>query len=134
MTVFADSSQLYAAADALFARMLQEHPQAIKPLYRSRLVARMKTWAPTGELLVNAHHNPLQTTFGPSTAKAEIEIELAADDLHRILLGELKMTKALGRGAITLRGPVFKAAPLAALFRRGQDIYPLVLQELGIQY
>lgn len=134
MPVFASTDQLYAAAEELFVQMAEKHPDTIVPLQKSRLVVKLTTTDPAGEILVNARHNPLQTAFGPTAVRPELEIYLSADDLHRILLGRLGLLRALGSGALKVRGAVHKSAALADLFQRGQDVYPTILQGMGISY
>lgn len=134
MGVFANTEQLYLVAEDLFTRMLSEHPDAIKPLYRSRLIARLSTSTPAGQIWVNARHNPLQTAFGNQSLRPELDIQLSADNLHQILLGQLSLPKAVGSGAVKVRGPVFKVAALGELFIQGKEVYPYVLQDLKIAY
>ncbi len=132
MTVFTDTEQLYHVAAGLFERMLADYPEAIKPLYRSRLIARLSTSNPAGQIWVNARHNPLQTAFGRLTLRPELDITLSADDLHQILLGRLGLSKAVGNGAVKVRGNLLKVVTLGELFDQAQVVYPDVLQSQGI--
>jgi hypothetical protein len=132
MTIFANTEQLYQVAAGLFERMLADYPEAIKPLYRSRLIARLSTTNPAGQIWVNARHNPLQTAFGRLTLRPELDITLGADDLHEILTGRLALPKAVGNGAVKVRGNLLKVTTLGELFYKGREVYPLVLQDQGI--
>ena len=134
MPIFASSDQLYAVAEQLFIQMEQQHPDTIEPLQKSRLVVQLSTAEPAGTILVNARYKPLRTAFGSNSIRPELEIRLKADDLHLILLGKLGLTRALGSGAVKVRGAVHKSAALGDLFHRGQDVYPTILQEMNISY
>ncbi len=134
MPVFASTDQVYAVAEELFARMQQRHPETIQPLQKSRLIVKLTTSDPAGEILVNARYNPIRTAVGPTTVQPELEIIVGADDLHRILLGKLGLFKAVTSGSVRVRGAVFKTAALGPLFQRGQDVYPGILRDLNIGY
>lgn len=134
MPIFVNSEQLYQVADGLFVRMLAEYPEAIQPMYRSRLIVRLSTSNPAGQIWVNARHNPLRTSFGNNSLRPELDIHLSADNLHQILIGRLSLPKAVGNGAVKVRGPILKVAALSDLFVKGQVVYPAVLQAQGITY
>ena len=129
MTTFADIDQFYTVTRALFARIERDDPGAADAILASRLVIRLRISDPAAEIMIDGRKRPVQTTFGPSSLRPTLDIELAADTLHRIMLGELSMTKALANGQLKVRGPVWKAMALADLFRRGQALYPAVLRE-----
>jgi putative sterol carrier protein len=133
MPIFASDEQLYVCTEVLFDRIQTEYPSAARAFAGSRLVVRLKTSEPEAEIFVNGRQNPLKTSFGPSADRADLDIELTADTLHLILMGDLPLGKALGSGSLRVRGPVFRALSLAELFQRGQSIYPEILQQQGIQ-
>ena len=132
MAIFVDSEQLYAATKALFARIAEEDPGAADAILASHLVIRLRSTEPETEITINGRQRPLQTTFGPSQVRPTLDIELPADTLHQIMLGEQSMKKALADGLLKVRGPAWKAMALADLFRQGQTLYPGVLREQGL--
>jgi hypothetical protein len=132
MAFYTDSEQLYDCMRILFTRIGKEEPGAADSILASRLVIRMRCTEPSAEFTLNGRQRPVQTTFGPSPLRATLDIGLAADTLHRILLGELSLKTALANGLLTVRGPVLKAMALADLFHRGQAIYPEVLSGQGL--
>ncbi len=131
MAFYTDSEQLYACTQALFSRIEAEDPGAADAILASRLVIRLRCTEPDAEFTINGRRRPVQTTFGPSRLRSTLDIELAADTLHHIMLGELSLKTALANGQVKVRGPVWKAPDLADLFRRGQTLYPQVLREQG---
>lgn len=132
MSFFADSDQLYAVAQQLLSQVQKEKPQAAEGITRSRLVVRLRTSGPAAEVTLNGRQRPLQIIYGPAGPRPILDIELAADTLHCILLGELPLKRALGNGALQVRGPAWNVIPLAELFYQGQEFYPQVLADHGL--
>ena len=131
MPFYTDADQLYEVARELFSRIVQQNPHAADSLLSSRLVARLKCEDPTAEFMLNGRKRPMEITYGNSHTRPTLDIELPADMLHRILLDEISLTKALGSGQLKVRGPVWKASALADLFANGQEIYTQILSERG---
>jgi hypothetical protein len=98
----------------------------------SHLIIRLKTDAPSAEFTLNGRKRPVQVTYGLSRQRPTLDIELAADTLHCILLGRLSLKKALANGDLLVQGPAWKVMILADLFYRGREIYPQVLQDHGL--
>ena len=132
MPFYADADQFYACTQALFARIEEQNPGAADAILASRLVIRLRCTEPDAELTINGRQRPMQTRFGPSRLRPTLDIELPADTLHRIMLGEMSLKKALANGRLKVLGPVWKATDLADLFRRGQALYREVLHEQGL--
>ena len=132
MAIYQNSEQLYACAHQLFERIQQDDPEAARPLLASRLVIRLKVTEPTGVVMINGRTRPLTTHFGSNPTRPDLDIELSGDTLHQILLGQLAIAKALGSKQLKAKGPVWKAAVLADLFRQGQTIYPDILRQQGL--
>ena len=129
MAVYTSADHLYKCFRALFARVEIENPQAAEAVLKSRLLIRFRCSTPTAEITIDARQRPLQIQYGPSSLKPDLDIALTADTLHRILLGELTLTKALGSGQLKPIGPVWKTAVLADLFYHAQRIYPQIFQQ-----
>jgi hypothetical protein len=132
VSIYADSDQFYACTEALFARIAEEDPRAGDAILASHLVMQLRSTEPDAEININGRKRPLQITYGPSAVRPTLDIELPADTLHRILLGEQSMKEALANGKLKVRGPVWKAADLEHLFRQSQSLYPEILREQGL--
>jgi len=132
MPFYHDTKQLYAVLQALFARIGQNSPHAADGILKARLVIRLRTSEPEGVIVLDGRQPPLKSTFGPSALHPELDIQISADTLHHILLGELQLGKALSGGLLKVKGPIFKTLPLSELFHQGQRYYPDVLRELGL--
>lgn len=132
MPLFENTEQLHAVARRMLQRLKTENPSATRALYGSRLLIRLRTKKPAGEIWLDARRRPLHTTFGPARMHPHLQIDLDADTLHRILLGEVSLLQALGKGELQVRGPAWKMTSLAQLFHYGQEVYPQILREHGL--
>ena len=132
MPFFKSTEQLHAAMRTLFARIGENDPHAADGILKARLVICLRTSEPKGEIALDGRLAPLKASFGPSALRPELDIQMSADTLHRILLGQLALGKALSGGLLKVKGPILKTLPLAELFHQGQRFYPDVLRELGL--
>jgi hypothetical protein len=132
MPFYQNTEQLYAVTQALFTRISQNGAHAADGLLKARLVIRLRTSEPEGEIELDGRQPPLKSSFGPSNLRPELDIQMSADTLHRILLDELPLGKALSGGLLKVKGPILKTLPLADLFHQGRRYYPDVLRELGL--
>lgn len=133
MPFYAHADQLYASLRVLFARIEAENAQATETILKSGLLFCFRCSDPTAKLVIDARGRPLHIRYGAdNTQKPDLDIELAADTLHQILLGELSLTKAMGGKKLKPKGPIWKTTILADLFRHAKTIYPEVLREQGL--
>lgn len=128
MPFYTDTEQFYRNLRALFACVAVNYPRASDAIAAAHLIIRLRTTAPAGEIVINGRQKPVETTFGVNSTRPDLDIQLAADTLHRILLGELSLTKALGAGQLKVHGPIWKTLALGELFTVGQRCYPGILQ------
>jgi putative sterol carrier protein len=129
MQPYQDTAHLYQTMTRLFEQLEQRDPAAAADFSRSKLIIRLNTTEPAGSVVINGRTTPIATHFGQEVQlRPDLDINLSAATLHQILLGELSLTKALGRQALTVKGPIFKAIALANLFQQSQTIYPQVWQ------
>ena len=132
MPFYQNTEQIYATTQDLFAHIGQNSPHAADGILKARLIIRLRLRQPEAEIWLDGRQSPLKATFGPSTLRPELGIEMAADTLHRILLGELPLGKALNGGLLKVKGPILKTLPLAELFHQGQRYYPDALRAQGL--
>lgn len=132
MPIFANDEQMYTCFGTLFDRLLAAEPQAADSMVKTGLTIRFRCANPAATVTFDARSRPLRIDYGTVPLKPEIEISLAADTLHCILLGEMGIRKSIGAGLLELKGPVWKATPLGDLFRNAQRFYLDVLNEYGL--
>ncbi len=132
MAIYQSSEQLYTCARQLFEQIQKDDPDAAATLLKSRLVIRLQMSQPVSEVVISGRNSTVETHFGKNGLKPDIEIGMSGDTLHTILLGQITLTKALGSGKLTIKGPIWKATVLADLFRQSQTLYPLILQTQGL--
>lgn len=132
MPVFKSTEQFYIVTKSLFDRVQKINPSAAADLESSKLIIRFNISDPAAILLINGRRHPAGVSFGENRVRPEVDVNMTADTLHQILLGELRLAKALASKAINVRGPMRKALKVAELFHQCQDVYPDVLREEGI--
>jgi hypothetical protein len=133
MPFYTTTAQFYASLRLLFDRIEAKNPQAAETLLKSRLLFCFRCSEPTAELVIDARQRPLKIQYGTdNTLKPDLDVELAADTLHQIMLGELSLTKAVGSKQLIPKGPVWKTMVLADLFRHAKTVYPDILREQGL--
>jgi hypothetical protein len=131
---FYNSSELFVATlDWLFGRVQQTYPNAAEDLEKARLILRFQCSDPEAVILINGRRHPANVTFNDDRIRPEVDVELAADTLHQILLGELKLSKALAAHELKIKGPARKTLAVSGLFHECQKLYPEVLQEKGLR-
>lgn len=132
MPFYSDTEQFYTSLKALFACVEANYPRVHDAIRNARLVIRFCVRQPTAAILIDGRQTPVRAAFGVDTAKPDLDIDLSADTLHHILLGELTLPKALGSGQMKVKGPILKAMALGDLFVTGQRCYPGVLKDQGL--
>ena len=133
MPIYASDEQLYANLRLLFARIEAKNPQAAAALHKARLSFCFRCSDPDALLIIDARQRPLHVTYGThNSLKPDLDIKLATDTLHHILLGQLTLTKALGSKKLIPTGPIWKTMVLADLFQQAKTIYPQILREQGL--
>ena len=127
MSIYASDNQLYSCFQALFAIIETHDPKAADALLKSSLAITFNCTNPTASITIDARRAPLQLAYGQTGVVPTIEVGLTADVLHCLLLGEVRLTKAIGSDLINLKGPVWKTLSLAEIFHYAQEFYPGVL-------
>ena len=132
MAFFRDSEQFMTTLGLLFERVQQTYPQAAEDLQQAKLILRFRCSDPTADILINGRRRPASVTFGENRIRPEVDVQLAADTLHNILLGDLKLSKALASRSLNIQGPARKTLAVAGLFHECQKLYPGILRESGL--
>ena len=132
MPIYADDAQLYRCFQTLFGIIETHDPKAADALLKASLAITFQCTQPTALITIDARRAPVQLAYGPTSVKPTIEVGLTADMLHCLLLGEMRLTKAIGSDLVNLKGPVWKTLSLADIFHYAQEFYPGVLANNGL--
>ena len=132
MLSYKTSEQLLEILKILFNQINADYPEITQGLYKSNLSIRLKFIEPPAELFIDAKHNPVEISYGKSTKRSVLSVILPTTMLHGIMMGEMSLKEAFGTGKIKIKGPFWKALILEDIFRKGQEIYPRILQEVGL--
>ena len=131
MPYYSDVESYYANMRTLFACVQEKHSKATESIGKANINIRLRTTAPAAEITIMGREKPVRTTFGENGVKPDLEIDMAADTFHHILLGELSLTTALGNGQMKVKGPIWKALSLGDLFSVSRVCYPDILKGQG---
>lgn len=129
--VYRDAEHFYAVMGEVFDAV-RAIPANVESIARSNLVIRIRTTAPKAEILVDGRQPPLEVFFGKRPGLANIEIELPADLLHRIWLGQESTRESFFSGRIKTRGNMIKMLKLTELFYECERVYPPIAQRHGL--
>ena len=132
MPVFNSTEQFYKVTKMLFDRVQEQNPSAAADLESSKIIIRFNTTNPTAVLVLNGRRHPAEVSYGENRVRPEVDVNMAADTLHKILLGELGLAKALSSKALRVRGPMRKTLRVADLFHQCQNYYPDILRKEGL--
>jgi hypothetical protein len=132
MPVYTTDAQLYSCFGTLFSIIERNDSTAADALVKAALVIRFNCSSPPATITINARRDPVEIVFGMTTIKPAIEVSLTADTLHCLLLGEIRLTKAIGSDLLEMKGPVWKTLTLAGVFHHAQRFYPDVLKGNGL--
>lgn len=129
MPFYSDSESYYANMRALFACVQSNYPKATEAIGNAKINILMRTVGPAADIIIRGRERPVTIAYGENGAKADLEIDMAADTFHKILLGELSLKTALGNGQMKVRGPIWKAMSLGDLFHVSRLCYPDILKQ-----
>ena len=132
MPFYTSTEQLYAATSVFFERVGKEFPHAGDAILKQTMTVRLATVEPAGVFGLDGRHAPLKSHIGAVPFRPDLDIEMPADMLHAILLGQTSIKSGLASGKLKARGAIWKALSLSDLFQQGQKVYPQVLREQGL--
>ena len=133
MPFYPDSETYYANMRALFACVQANYPKATESIGNAKINILMRTVGPAADIIIRGRERPVAISYGENGAKADLEIDMAADTFHKILLGELSLKSALGSGQMRVKGPILKAMSLGDLFHVSRLCYPDILKGQGAE-
>ena len=120
--------------ETLFEEVQRRDSKAAEKVQKAKVLIRFYLQDPEASIVINGRRDPASFSFNDMDIRPEVDVKLAADMFHKILLGDVRLSKALATGSLKTKGPARKALALADLFNRCQELYPEVLREKGIDY
>jgi len=129
MPIYTTDQQLYGCLKTLFNLIGEADPTAGDALLETGLAIRFRCSDPKADILISGRKPPVEISYGATSVKPHIDISLSADTLHEILLGNLKLAKAVGSRRLKPKGPVWKSFALEPLLIQAQLLYPDVIKD-----
>ena len=112
--------------------METENPYAADGLLKAKLCVQLRCSDPVAVMMFDGRKRPLTISYSANSRKPDLDVEVTCDALHHILLGDLRLSKAVGSKQLKPNGPVWKVTPLVDLFHQAQKIYPDVARGHGV--
>jgi hypothetical protein len=132
MPPFADSDILQKTLNTLFERVGHD-TEAVKSVVEAKMILRLRVTDPAADVVVNGRKNPPLITYGKTSLRPDLEVEMSAEALHLILLGELRLGRAVASRQLRVRGPIAKTFVFEDIFHSAQALYPDLRKELGLE-
>lgn len=129
MAIYESDEQLYTCFQTLFKRIEEEDKAAAEALLKSKLSIRFQCSEPEAAITIDARKEPVDIIYGSTRVKPILDIKLSADTLHAILLGDIRLSKAMGSGSMKPKGPIWKSVALEPLLHDAQRLYPQVIAD-----
>ncbi|MBE7484696.1 MAG: SCP2 sterol-binding domain-containing protein [Polyangiaceae bacterium] len=130
MGTYKDRAELERVMGRLFERLMAT-PAVAGPLTSTELVVRFRYPDLGSVLTFDLKHRPAAFSTGDGGA-ADVEMVQSSDTAHEFWLGKLNPVRAIATGRVRARGDVAGALKLLPAIRPAFQIYPDVLQELGL--
>ena len=136
MPFYPNAETFYEVMNDLFGQVMAR-PDLLKPLRDGKVLLRITTSQPDTILVVDGRSMPPRFLSGKTPeGKVDIGLSLAADILHNVWLGKIRLRDAYLAGKIHLDSNPIKALSLMTglleMFRFVEGIYPGVLKKRGL--
>ncbi len=125
MPVYQTSEQLTRVLQTLFDQVGQD-PVAVQALVKSHLIIRLRITDPQAVVVINGRKNPPQLSYVTGVLQPDLDIQVSADTLDKILRREMRLSAAVAARQLSVRGPVWKSFVLEDIFHSAQALYPKV--------
>jgi putative sterol carrier protein len=115
MPLFASDAEVYEHVGRLLQDAVGDE-ELWAQIARADAVVQLAVYEPGAVLTVKAvAGDDREVELGPGRLQPDVVLRMAADTLHRLLLGRMNPTVALARGDVTTRGPAAKVLELVSL-------------------
>ena len=132
MPPYASSEQLYGAMQLLFDQLSAQKPGPMDSLAASRLTIRFRLLQPEAEITINGRAQPARMLYGKNHLRPDLQVEMQADLLHRILIREASIRESFAGGKLKVLGPIWKTQVLVDILEAGRTLYPAIVRENGL--
>jgi hypothetical protein len=122
MPFYTNTEQLDAATSVFFERVGKEFPHAGDAILKQRMTVRLAAVEPAGVFGLDGRHAPLKPHIGAVPFRPELDIEMPADMLHAILMGQTSIRSGLASGKLKARGAILKALSVGPLSAGGKGL------------
>lgn len=125
MTVYKSADSLQTTLHALYKDVQRTKPELNKAM--RNMVIHVSLSHPKLDLYIDGTQMPYGLVFGEFEKRPQLYVELSADSLHKIFLGQLSLRKAMSAKLLHVRGNLLKIGKLVPLFLQAQKLYPIII-------
>ena len=129
MATFTDAQQVYDVIGAFLSQLMEDAEVGPK-FTAANTIFQIHYTDPDCDMTVDCTTDPPTVTCGQVT-DAEISLKMAADDGHKMWLGDLNVALALAKGKVKVTGPASKITKLMPAMRPAFPKYKAFLAETG---
>ena len=127
--IFADAADFESMFTRMFERIGTDDPDGMDGLVEQKMVIRFRLRHPDVDLWIDGRTKPVQTSFGAQELDATLTADLTANDMHELLLGTLRLGRAILFRKVKVKGSQSKAMKLESLLHAMQAVYPRLVDD-----
>ncbi len=132
MPVFTDSQQLYSVLTELLREIESQYPSVIRDFQKSTMTVLFSLSDPDLRLVVGSSRDGLEVSRGDGNQRGKLTVEMPADLLDGILMGNQSVKEAISSGNLVVKGPFWKMIYVVKVFQYGKSVYSSIKQNYGL--
>ena len=132
MPVFVDSQQLYDVLTELLREIESMYPSVVRDFKKSKMTVLFRLSDPDLHLVVGSSSDGLEVSGGDGNQRGKLTIEMPADLLDGILMGNQSVKEAISSGNLVVKGPIWKMIYVVRVFQYGKSAYSSIKQNHGL--
>lgn len=129
MTYYHSDAHFQHNLSQFFDLMQVNHRDAVQEILDKRLLVIIEHSTPSGIITLDGRQAALTPSFTKPSERADLYIKTSTDTLHHVLLGQEKLTKAIGSKRLIFKGSLRTAMTLAELFHASQTSYQNIINQ-----
>lgn len=131
MSYYETNAQFERNLALFFERMQVEQATAVQDILKKNLLIIIDHTDPDGTIVLDGRETSIDVSFVKPKERGDLYIKTSTETLHHVLLGDLRLAKAIGSRDLIFKGSLRKAMALADLFHACQDTYRDIVAQVN---